>query len=403
MSDAALVASDVERSPGDPAAVGAVVAALHGLAGGLYGRLATTPGNLALSPYSVAVALAMTRNGAAGATADEMDGVLGSTDLVAYNGGLNALTQAVEGLAGCSPGAGTIRRSSPSTAPTPCSATGRPRGGRRSWTPWPASYGAGMQVVDWAQDPQGGRAAVNAWTASRTHDRIPEILPEDAVDALTRLVLVNALYFKAPWATQLQQSATSDRPFHRSATDTVDVPTMRGAMERAAYAAADGWQAARLPYFGGTLAMTVVLPDEGGLAGVEQTIADGGLGRLLAAPKPTSVLLALPRWTFRSTSALKPVLSGLGMPGAFEDGVADFSAMTDDGTDLHVDDVAHQAFIAVDEHGTEAAAATAVGMQATSMPQYTDVTVDRPFLFVVHDVEHLTPLFLGRVADPSAS
>ena len=123
---------------------------------------------------------------------------------------------------------------------------------------------------------------------------------------------------------------------------------------------------------------------------------------MLAAPAPAEIRLRLPRWTFRSDTPLSHVLSELDMPAAFSD-AADFTPMTDDATDLKIGAVLHQTFVAVDEHGTEAAAATAVGMQATSMPQYTDVTVDRPFLFVIHDVEHLTPLFLGRVADPSAS
>ncbi len=402
MSDVALVASDVERSPGDPAAIGAVVAALHGLAGGLYGRLATTPGNLALSPYSVAVALAMTRNGAAGATADEMDGVLGSTDLAAYNGGLNALTQAVEGLAGSFP------RSGDDPAVIALDTANTLFGDRG--TPWrdsfldtlAASYGAGMRVVDWAHDPEAGREAVNTWTADRTHDKIPEILPAGVVDELTRLVLVNALYFKAPWLVEFHDDLTADQPFHRSPGDAVDVPTMLGELRSVGLAQGDGWQAVRLPYFGNTLAMTVVLPDDGRLADVEALVARGDLTEVLAAPSPAEIRLRLPRWTFRSDTPLSHVLSELDMPAAFSD-AADFTPMTDDATDLKIGAVLHQTFVAVDEHGTEAAAATAVGMQATSMPQYTDVTVDRPFLFVIHDVEHLTPLFLGRVADPSAS
>jgi len=403
--DVRLVTSDIERSPGDPTAIPAAVAALHGLAGGLYGRLATTPGNLALSPYSVAVALGMTRNGAVGTTADEMSEVLGiggSLDLDAFNGGLDALTQAVEGLAG------SFKR--PDDAPAVIALDTANALFGDGATPWrrafldvlASSYGAGMQVVDWAHDPEVGRAAVNAWTSERTHDRIPEILPEGVVDELTRLVLVNALYFKAPWQVEFVEDLTADRPFHRSPGDSVDVPTMMGELRAVSFARGDGWQAVRLPYYGNTLAMTVVVPDEGRLGDVEGLVSRGGLGDLLAVPTPAEVRLRLPRWTFRSDTPLEDVLSALGMPTAFTDR-ADFTAMTDDATDLKIGAVLHQTFVAVDEHGTEAAAATAVGMQATSMPQYTDLVVDRPFLFVIHDVEYLTPLFLGRVADPSAS
>ena len=403
--DVRLVTSEVERSPGNPAAIPAVVVALHGLAGGLYGRLATTPGNLALSPYSVAVALGMTRNGAAGTTAEEMSEVLGidgSLDLDAFNGGLDALTQAVERLAG------SFTR--PDDAPAVIAldtANALFGDGATAWRRefldvLASSYGAGMQVVDWKHDPEAGREAVNAWTSERTHDRIPEILPEGVVDDLTRLVLVNALYFKAPWLVEFVEDLTADQPFHRSPGDSVDVPTMMGELRAVSFGQGDGWQAVRLPYYGNTLAMTVVLPDEGRLGDVEGLVCRGELGDLLAVPTPAEVRLRLPRWTFRSDTPLKDVLSALGMPTAFSDG-ADFTAMTDDATDLKIGAVLHQTFVAVDEHGTEAAAATAVGMQTLSMPQYTDVVVDRPFLFVIHDVEHLTPLFIGRVADPSAS
>jgi serpin B len=403
--DVRLVTSDLERAPGDPTAIPAVVTALHGLAGGLYGRLATTPGNLALSPYSVAVALGMTRNGAAGATAAEMSqalGIDGSLDLDSFNGGLDALAQAVEGLAG------SFARPDDDPAVIALDTANALFGDRA--TPWrqafldtlASSYGAGMHVVDWAHESEAGREAVNAWTSARTHDRIPEILPEGVVDELTRLVLVNALYFKAPWLVEFSEDLTADQPFHRSPGDSVDVPTMVGELRGVSSAQGDGWQAVRLPYYGGTLAMTVVLPDDGRLADVETLVARGDLGDLLAAPAPAEIRLRLPRWTFRSDTPLKDVLSALGMPTAFTDD-ADFTPMTDDATDLKIGAVLHQTFVAVDEHGTEAAAATAVTMQVVSMPQYTDVVVDRPFLFVIHDVEHLTPLFLGRVADPSAS
>jgi serpin B len=258
-----------------------------------------------------------------------------------------------------------------------------------------------MQAVDYVDDAEAARTAINGWTAKRTHDRIPEIVPEGAIDNLTRLVLVNALYFKAPWAKELEKFATSPRPFEVPGQGSVQVDTMAGVVEPASYGAGDGWQAARLPYFGGTLAMTVVLPDEDGLAAVEKIVARGGLRDILAAPARQAVQLLLPKWTFTSASPLKQVLTDLGMPTAFDPDAADFSAMTaDGGTDLHIDDVMHQAFIAVDEHGTEAAAATAVTMGTTSMPETVEFVVDRPFLFVIHDVAHLTPLFLGRVADP---
>ncbi len=402
---ATLVTSEVERAPGDPARAGDLVAAIHHLTSGLYGRLAEgATGNLALSPYSIAVALAMTRNGANATTAAEMDTVLGivdGLDLDGYNAGLDSLTLEIEGLAGPVPLAdgepGEIALDSANTL-----------FGERSTT-WQQEfldalarwYGAGLQAVDFVGDPEGSRAQVNEWTAERTHDRITEILGEGSVTDLTRLVLVNALYFKAPWLTPFEEGSTGSLPFHLSEGEVVDVDTMRGVIHAAALASGDGWQAVRLPYAGEGLAMTVLVPDADALPDLEAAVAAGALPDMLGGLEPTTVALQLPKWTFLSVSDLPVVLAALGMPTAFDAEAADFSLMTADER-LHLDTVAHQAFIAVDEAGTEAAAATAVVAGATSMPEVTEVVVDRPFLFVIHDVARLTPLFVGRVTDPRA-
>ena len=401
--DVDLVTSDIRRSPGDLAVIGPVVALMHRLGGGLYGGLAGKPGNFALSPYSVAVALAMTANGVAGATAEEMAHVLGldiaDLDLTAYNAGLGALTQAVEALAV------TEERQGDDPAEIRLDSANALFGDKTTqWRPayldtLAASYGAGMQVVDWAGASEAGRAAVNSWTADKTRDRIPEILPPGSVDELTKLVLVNALYFKAPWQTTFEEPATADLPFHVDGGDPVGVPTMRGTLMGAGYAEDDGYRLVRLAYYGGTLAMTVVLPDD--LASFEeQQVVTGNLATLIGNVSGTAVSLSLPKWTFRSASDLTGVLAALGMPTAFDAAAADFSGMTEDADGLCITDVAHQAWIAVDEAGTEAAAATAVAVGGTSMPKTVPLVVDRPFLFVIHDVEHGTPLFVGRVTDP---
>jgi serpin B len=146
--------------------------------------------------------------------------------------------------------------------------------------------------------------------------------------------------------------------------------------------------------------MTVVLPDAGRLADLEGAVADGGLAAIVAAPQPAGLVdLTLPSWTFRTQASLGPTLEALGMPTAFTDR-ADFTGMTTD-EPLFIGAVVHEVFIAVDEEGTEAAAATAVVMAAGAAPaEPVTVVVDRPFLFVIHDVEHGTPLFVGRVSDP---
>jgi serpin B len=380
-----LVSSDVERAPGDAAVLPAAVDSLHALGAGLWGELATADENLALSPYSVAVALAMTVNGAAGTTRSEMLDVLAADSIADLNSGLNALTQYIESLADKKVALDSANQlfgqQDVAWEPDFLDALAR-------------SYGAGMRTVDFVGATEAARAAVNRWTAARTHDRIEEILPEGSVDSLTRLALVNALYFKAPWLEPFEKALTTDDDFHLGDDTVVSVPTMHATFG-AALGAGDGWTSVRIPYVGSALAMTVVLPDLGREVDVD------ALPEILAAARPGGVELSLPRWTFRTQVALKTPLSELGMPTAFDDAHADLTGMTRTDDHLAVADVYHQVFVAVDEDGTEAAAATAAVVHATSgILVQRSVVVDRPFLFVIHDIEHGTPLFIGWVADP---
>jgi serpin B len=392
-----LVSSDVARAAADPAAAGAGASAVLALGAGLYGQLVDTPANLALSPFSAAVALGMTVNGAVGVTRDEMLAVLASADTESLDDGLNALTSYVESLAGPVPDEEDAEIAL---------ASANQLFGQADFA-WEQpfldalarSYGAGLREVDYAGATEKARTAINGWTAEQTHDRIPEIIPQGVIDDLTRLVLVNALYFKAPWLVPFEADATTDDEFHLGDGSTATVPMMHG---DAGYGEGDGWRAAHLRYAGGTLAMTVVLPDEGREADLDDRVAGGGLADLLAV-QPGEVELSLPRWKFLAQAPLKDALVGLGMTAAFDDAVADFSAMTTE-ADLVLTDVLQQVFIAVDEAGTEAAAATAVVAGVTSAPVDTPepLVVDRPFVFVIHDLENGTPLFLGKVVDPRA-
>nr|WP_246378309.1 serpin family protein [Nocardioides ginsengisegetis] len=397
-----LASSGLRRSPGDPEAAPAAAASVHALAAGLYGALVAEPGNVAFSPYSVAVALTMTANGAHGRTAREMLDVLGAADLTGLDEGLDALTQQVEALAG------PVDDGSEDPPEIELSAANAVFGQRDvRWEDdfldalarW---FGTGMRVVDYQRDVEGVRRLINAWASDQTHERIPEIIPAGVLDPLTRLVLVNALYLKAPWAEPFIEEQTKDLAFGLPDGTTVGVPTMTAVLASTALGSGDGWQAVRIPYAGGGLAMTVVLPDRGRRADVLALVAGGGLPDILGSVRHTPVELFLPRWTFRSTSPLTDVLPGLGMPTAFDPDHADFSGMTRDAR-LYISAVLHEAFVAVDEDGTEAAAATAVVMSETSaMLPDAQVYVDRPFVFVIHDVVHGTPLFLGRVDDPRA-
>jgi len=222
------------------------------------------------------------------------------------------------------------------------------------------------------------------------------------LDHLTRLVLVNALYLKAPWEIPFEKSLTESMPFHRPDGSSVDVDTMVQPMLTTTMTQGDGWRAARLPYAGRTLAMTLVLPDPGRMREVEPLLTSGGLADVMSAGRRAMLDLRLPRWTFRTQASLNDVLQQLGMRTPFDPHEADFRAMTEEDLALYVSAVLHECFIAVDEEGTEAAAATAVVISETSAPVTEPFHVDRPFLFAIHDAEYGTPLFLGRVDDPSA-
>lgn len=396
-----LAKSDLQRSAGAPDAITEVVAAMHALAGGLYGRVATEPGNLVLSPYSVAVALGMTLPGAGGRTAAEMRDVLDVSSDARFHGGLNALTAHVEGLAG------PQHRADGSKAELAMDGANQLYGQRgvgweRDFLDLLArEYGAGLRTVDFRDASEQARLLINDWVAARTQDRIPELIPVGVLDHLTRLVLVNALYLKAPWEIPFEQQLTQSMPFHRRDGSAVDVDTMVQPMLTTTTTSGDGWQAARLPYAGRTLAMTVVLPDPGRIRDVERLLTSAGFIDMTSAGRRAMLNVRLPKWEFRTQLTLKAVLQHLGMRTPFDPSTADFRPMTEEDLDLYITAVLHEGFIAVDEEGTEAAAATAVVVSETSAPVTEPFHVDRPFLFAIHDVEYGTPLFVGRVDDPS--
>lgn len=402
--DVRPVSADVDRVAGDEAAVPGLVAALHATGGALYGSVAADPGtNVAISPYSVLVAMALTLNGAKGATQQQIVDLYGGADVATVNGGLNALTAHVEGLAG------PVEKADGTKTELALDAANALFGQQDVTWEEPfletlaREYGAGLQTVDYVGDTEAARGAINSWTAEQTHDKIPEIIPGGALTPDVRMVLVNTLYLKAPWETPFEKELTQSTPFTTLAGESVQVPMMDGGGPTGVPAASgDGWVAAQLAYAGAATAMTIVLPDEGRFEEVEADLVAGALPGYLSALRPQMVVLKVPRWTFRTQAPLDGPLAALGVVDVFDHATADLSAMTRDES-LYVGAVLHEVFIAVDEEGTEAAAATAVMAVATSMPVVDlELVADRPFLFVIHDVEHGTPLFVGRVLDPTA-
>ncbi|WP_132059792.1 serpin family protein [Halorussus amylolyticus] len=367
-------------------------------------------GNLFVSPYSVSVALAMTYAGARGTTAEEMADalqfVLGQDDLHPAFGALEAEFarrnedgQEASGTTG--PGdddedAGPAFELS--TANALWGEDGYPF--REDFLDLlDAYYGAGMNLVDFSGDPDAARREINDWVAVRTNDRIEDLLPKPSIDATTRLVLTNAVYFSARWKFPFDEDATEPRPFTALDGTSSEVPTMTFSQSiKLQHAEIGGNHLVELPYANGETSMVVVVPAEGEFEAFEESFSVDRLAIMLEEASIALVDLSLPKFGIESEFGLVETMQKLGMEAAFSN--ADFSGMAEGG-DLFVDDIRHKSFVEVDELGTEAAAATAVVMNESAPPRNVDLNVDRPFLFYIRDKPTETPLFVGRVTEIS--
>ena len=262
-----------------------------------------------------------------------------------------------------------------------------------------AHYGAGMERVDFSQ-AEKARGQINDWVSRKTEERIQDLIPQGGVNELTRLVLTNAIYFNAAWATQFDEARTEDGPFKRLDGSQVQVPMM-SQTESLNYALDGGFLAVELPYDGREMSMVIVLLEPGRLDVYDRPLSAETVEKLLAGLAPQQVKLTMPKFEFDARFSLRETLSKMGMPAAFS-ADADFTGMTAE-RELFISDVFHKAFVKVDENGTEAAAATAVvvGLTSFNPVEPVEVRVDRPFVFLVRDVKTGTILFMGRVVDPS--
>ena len=395
--DVGVAQADVPRAIASPADAREAGEALDAFGLDLYRALAPEQTNMVFSPTSIALALAMARAGARGQTAAEMDAVMHALASDDHAGWLNALDQELASRSRTS--TDDMGQALPVTlriTNAPFAQQGMPLEAAYLET-LAARYGAGLRLVDYRSATEEARRIINAWVDERTENRIPELLVEGVLTPLTRLTLVNAIYLKAPWQTPFAAEATEEGTFTRADGSTVEVPFMSTSASLP-HASGDGWQAVEIPYLGGSLALTLILPDD--LAGFERALTPDGLAAITSSLTDTQVALALPRFGIESKAELTPILAALGMPTAFGD-AADFSGITA-AERLAISDVVHQANIDVDEKGTEAAAATAVVMRESAMPtEPVTVRLDRPFLFALRDLPTGATLFLGRVGDPS--
>jgi serpin B len=375
----------------------AIVSANNAFAVDIYGRLRGREGNLALSPASISVALGMTYAGARGETAAQIARVLHFEEIHAeiLHGEFSSLLAAWN---------------DPDRTEYELRVANR-LFGDRSTTFHDAfiavtreQYGAPLEQLDFRGAPEPSRGRINAWVEKETNDRIRDLLPQGSIDAETRLVLTNAIYFKGQWRDRFDEELTRPLPFHPPSGSAVDVPTMYQ-QEKYGYAKLDGLKVLRMPYVGDDLAMYVLLPTErDGIGDLEERLTLPNLERWIGSTHDREIRVWLPRFTIDppESVSLEETLGAMGMPLAFS-GSADFTGMSDVRPPLFIDDAYHKAFVEVNEEGTEAAAATGVVVGVTSAPprEPLEFRADHPFLFLIRDLRSGSILFMGRVLDPS--
>jgi serpin B len=394
--------SNAPRAAADNSAAQQAAAAANAFGFDMFSTLRAGQGdvNIVFSPASIELALAMARAGARGTTADQMDAVMHALGSDALANGINSLDQALNSRSGTFPD-----RYHMHDYPLTLTIANAPfaqfdeRWEQAYLDALAERFGAGVRLVDYKQDFEGARQQINGWVNDQTNERIPELLAPRTLDELTRLVLVNAIYLKAPWLVAFDESVTKAADFTRLDGSTVQVQMM-ALSDDFAYAEGDGWQAIELPYVGNKLALTLILPDD--FSAYAAALDADAFALVTGSLVGSKGEVDLPRFDFETKADLTELLTGLGMPDAFNPEVADFSGMTAQ-EELWIDKVIHQANISVNEKGTEAAAATAVIMTAGVVTEPFDIRFDRPFVFALRDLDTGAVLFLGQVVDPSAT
>src|SRR5205809_1000016 len=391
--------------------------ATNELAVDLHHQLATRDDNLCVSPYSIESALAMTFAGADGETRKEMARVLHLTNGSTVPASFAALQDSLEQMS--TKTAELVKQSKKFGGPSePITLNIANRlFAQKGYAFREAflslvkqNFGGAFEPLDFIANPAATTQHINKWVADQTHDRIRDLIPGGALDKTTRLVLTNALYLKAPWANDFSENATQSETFLVHGNAPADVPMMRKTDKRFGYAKRKGFTAVSLPYAGDDLQFLVLLPDDvNGLHALESKLTADMLAGCANLEK-RDVDLHLPKFKLQPpTITLAEKFEALGMKTAFDQpkGSANFDKIAPrTPTDyLYISQIFHKTFIAVDEKGTEAAAATAVAMLAGTAlrsppPPPIEVKVDRPFVYAIQHVPSGVCLFLGRVTDP---
>jgi len=375
----------------------ALVAGNTAFALDLYREISADDQNLFYSPFSISEALAMTYAGARGETAAQMADTLHlNPQHDRVHPGFNWLDAHLMSL-----GEAPVNEGSEAFELAVANSIWGQNGYHFEAEFLDAlalNYGAGLNTMDFIGASEDSRQTINQWVEQQTNERIKDLLPEGSVNSDTRMVLTNAIYFKASWLYAFEKNATTTGTFTRNDGSTVSAQFMEQTTHLK-YAQLDGYKALELPYDGGNVSMLVLLPED--LDAFEQNLSPETLDATLGALETQNVHLRLPKFEFTLSLPLGSTLESMGMHDAFSPN-ADFSGMTG-ARDLQITGVLHKAFVSVDEEGTEAAAATAVIAGTTSVPlDPLEFRADQPFIFMIRANQTGSLLFVGRVLDPSA-
>lgn len=360
----------------------------------LYQQLQKADGNLFFSPFSISVALAMTYAGARGETETQMARVL---HFIQTGEELHsAFSKLQAGLAAQTEAAGGIQLKVANSL--------WPQEGYPFLAEFMAltetHYGASITPVNY-HDAEAARKTINQWVEAKTENKIANLIPPGVFNDLTRLTLVNAIYFKGNWEDQFDARATKQAAFW-SATGQVQT-AMMNRTDAYPYAEAEMLQALELPYAGNNLSMLILLPKErDGLTQLESQMTPALLDEFTAAMWARKVIVSLPKFKVEAAFRLDEALKTLGMSDTFDHDRANFAGMDGNLADLFISAALHKAFIDVNEEGSEAAAATAIVMQSRAMmPNRPPVFLaDHPFLFLIREKRTGSILFMGRLSQP---
>ncbi|MGH7739487.1 MAG: serpin family protein [bacterium] len=372
----------------------------NALGSNLYNFYDTQSGNIFFSPFSIITALAMAQEGAAGDTASQMQQVLGlSSDAATRQQTFQQLISAIN-----APGKSYTLDTADDLWP------------QKGFSIIPSylnvvqnDYFAGVTAVDYVGDASGAVQTINGAVSQQTEGYIPNLLSISNISVKTKLILTNAIYFKADWQNEFDVMNTRTGNFTLPTSAAVPVSMMSEDLHAHVGSYNGVASVLALPYKNNQASMYIFLPPAGGMAALESQLSASNLNNWLMANAATMtgsaddyVALSLPRFTFSSSYELSSTLSQMGMPLAFDGKSADFSGI-DGAQDLYISEVIHKAYIDVTESGTTAAAATAVVVTRDSiapMEAQESFAVDYPFIFLIVDNATNTVLFMGRIENP---